>query len=165
MPRICHVTHHHPRLGGLRKRSNTACVQRPARCPPWTLARVGTSVAQASLTRRRGLKPWGIRLLRGSSLPRSLPPVGAPAACGSTHVYTRPPPPQASQDAARTRVCKHTRALTDLSARGCPAPPDSRPQRPCRWGARRAQGGRHCHAEEYGGTLTSPARAFHRELG
>lgn len=143
-PSTCQATVPIPDSEGLRRRV-TACAQRPARCPPWTPACVGTGAAKASLPRRPGPEPWGTRLLRGCSLPRWPPPAAAP-----THTYTRPPP---GRSATHGHASANARVLADLSTRGRPAHCDPRPRRPWSWGARLARGGRRCHAEESGGRL------------
>lgn len=106
-PSTCQATVPIPDSEGLRRRV-TACAQRPARCPPWTPACVGTGAAKASLPRRPGPEPWGTRLLRGCSLPRWPPPAAAP-----THTYTRPPPGRSAthgHTSANARVCSQTSA-------------------------------------------------------
>lgn len=106
-PSTCQATVPIPDSEGLRRRV-TACAQRPARCPPWTPACVGTGAAKASLPRRPGPEPWGTRLLRGCSLPRWPPPAAAP-----THTYTRPPPGRSATHghaSANARVCSQTSA-------------------------------------------------------
>lgn len=151
-PSTCQATVPIPDSEGLRRRV-TACAQRPARCPPWTPACVGTGAAKASLPRRPGPEPWGTRLLRGCSLPRWPPPAAA-----STHTYTRPPPGRSATH-LQTRVC----------ARRPQHPGPPRPLRPpateaLELGGEAGPGREALPRGRVWGALTSPACAFHREL-